>query len=329
MNQYWTKFVSGVGIALFATLVHADSKREVADRIVAVIENDIITLSELETKSTPFLAQLEEITDAKQKEKKHAEIMAKVLDIEIGEKIVGLEVEKFKDRLAVTEQEVEYAISQVKQMNNVTEQQLQAILYGQGLTWSEYRAKLREQISRSKLMQFTVHSRVQVSDEDVVRRCNERRVSGAKEFQVCASHILLKIPPGADAATVEKIRGQASKLHAELTSGADFAAYALKYSEDKAAPDGSLGCFGKGEMVDAFEEAAYQTDIGQLSRVVRTEFGYHIIKVTDRKAPAAASCERPEDLDPFRNELRQEETERQMNLWLTELKKKAFVDVRL
>lgn len=303
--------------------------RKGVDRIAAVIENEVITLRELETKARSFLAQLESVTDVKEREAKRRDVLQQVLDIEIGERLVTSELKQSKDRLGVTEADIDRAVQEVMRMNNVDEPQLQAALYGQGLTWAEYRQKLREQIERARLIQFKVQGRVQVQDADVKRRCAERQREGAREQQICASHILFRVPKGVAPDELDRIRGRASKIQAEVASGADFAAYALQYSDDKGTPNGSLGCFGKGEMVEAFERAAYALKVGEVSGLVRTEFGFHIIKVSDRKAAAAGSCDTPEALAPFQNEIYQEQMDREMRAWMSELRKKAFVEVRL
>jgi len=148
-------------------------------------------------------------------------------------------------------------------------------------------------------------------------------------LEVCASHILFKTEGTMDPKAAEDMRIRASKLQAELSAGADFAAYALKHSDDSGAPDGKLGCFGRGEMVDAFEKVAFKMQVGDISPVVRTQFGFHIIKVTERRTASSGSCEGDEELAPFHNELYQEEMENQMQLWVKELRRKAFVEVRL
>jgi parvulin-like peptidyl-prolyl isomerase len=81
-------------------------------------------------------------------------------------------------------------------------------------------------------------------------------------------------------------------------------------------------------MVEPFEKAVLKLEVGQVSPVVRTQFGFHIIKLTDRRFPAAKTCDDAETLAPFQNEIYQEELDRQMNLWLAELRRKAFVEVR-
>jgi peptidyl-prolyl cis-trans isomerase SurA len=317
-------------IGILSITQPAMAERVVVDRVVAVIEDEVITLRELETKAEPFLAQLSKYPDKEQRQAKAKEIMRQVLDNEIAEKIVAREIETNKDRLGVTEKDVDRTIDEVLKMNRLDRDALQATLYGQGVTWAEYRTKLREQIERARLIQYKVQGRVQVKDADVKRRCEERQRGGGSQVgQVCAAHILIAIPPSAKSEDVEKLRARASRLQGELAAGADFAAYAMRESDDKSAPDGRLGCFGKGDMVEEFEKAAYGLKVGEVSPVVKTEFGFHIIKVLERKAAASPKCDTEDELAGFKNELYQEEMEHQMNDWIEELRKKAFVEVRL
>jgi peptidyl-prolyl cis-trans isomerase SurA len=318
---------SPLALALIAGMAHAE--RESVDRVAAVIEDQIITMRELEEKAAPYLGQIDAIKDPAKREERRRQIYLQVLDIEIGERMVARELESNRERLGVTEQDIDRAIDEVLRLNRITKDQLQGALYGQGLTWSEYRKRLRDQIERARLIQFRVQGKVTVKDADATRRCEERQQKSGSESQVCASHILIGIPEGATKEQIEKLRTQASQLQAEVASGGDFAAYALKYSSDKAAPDGSLGCFGKGEMVPQFEEVAFKLKVGEISSVVKTRFGFHIIKVTGRQAAATANCTDEESLNQFKNELYQEEMERQMTSWIAELRSKAFVEVRL
>jgi len=300
----------------------------VVDKIAAVIEGDIITVNELNAKAEPYMAKVTEIQDPQAREAQRLEVLHRVLDIEIGERIVNAELERSRDKLGVTDADVDRAIQEVEKLNNLTEEQLQAALYAQGIAWTEYRKKLKAQIERTRLIQFQVQGKVQIKDADVLRRCEERQRSSATDLRLCASHVLIAVPPKATTEEVEQIRARVSKLQAELSAGADFAAYALKYSDDKNAPDGDLGCFGKGEMVEEFEKVAFGLKVGEISPVVRTEFGFHIIKLSDRRAPSGGSCQDEELLSTFKNELYQEELDRQMTVWLADLRRKRFVEVR-
>jgi peptidyl-prolyl cis-trans isomerase SurA len=313
--------------AALLTAAAPAKKREVVDRIAAVIENKIITLRELERKAEPYMGKLAEISDPEERKKRRREILRQVLDIEIDDRIVKSEIERARDQLGVTEQDVDQAIQEVLRMNNLDEEQLQGALYAQGVTWSEYRQRLRSQIERARLIQFQVQGKVQIKEADAKRRCQERHRTGERGINVCASHILKRVPAGATPQEIEAIRARLSELQAELASGADFAAFALRHSDDKAAPDGDIGCFGRGEMVEPFEKAAFRLRVGEVSPVVRTSFGFHIIKVTDRRAPPAGDCDDPSVLTTFQNELYQEQLDLQMKAWLRELRKKAFVEI--
>jgi peptidyl-prolyl cis-trans isomerase C len=99
-----------------------------------------------------------------------------------------------------------------------------------------------------------------------------------------ASHILFKVDEKADEATKKKVLAQAQAVLKQVKGGADFAALAKKHSADGSAQQGGdLGVFNKGQMVPAFDEATFSMLPGQISDLVTTQFGYHIIKVTERK----------------------------------------------
>ncbi len=109
--------------------------------------------------------------------------------------------------------------------------------------------------------------------------------------QVKAAHILLSVPKDADSVTVQKRRDLADKVLKQLQDGADFAQLAKTYSDDKsnAANGGELGSFGRGVMVKEFEDAAFALRPGQLSGIVQTPFGFHIIKVEEYTEPGVKS----------------------------------------
>ena len=307
----------------------ATTPRIMVDRVVGVIDSDIITLRELEAKAAPFIQELKAEKSAAEAAAQHDEVLRRVLDLEIGERIVAREIKANRDRLQVGDKDVDRAIEELMKLNHLTREQLQSYLYSQGLTWREYQDQLRAQLERSRLFQARVQGKVQVADADARRRCLERQRLGASSQEICAAHVLVRVAAGSDAATVARAQTHAAQLRTDLAAGADFAAYALKHSADTSAADGALGCFGPGEMLEAFEKAAFALPVGEISQPVRTPLGFHVIKVTDRRTAAAAGCDTAANLEPFRQELYQEEMRRQEQLWIQDLRRKAFVDVRL
>jgi peptidyl-prolyl cis-trans isomerase D len=100
--------------------------------------------------------------------------------------------------------------------------------------------------------------------------------------QVKASHVLFKAPEGTSPEEEEKLRERADFVHGKAVEGADFSALAKEFSQDASGPEGGgLGYFGRGDMVPAFEEAAFALEVGEVSDVVRSKFGFHVIKVED------------------------------------------------
>ncbi|HEX8363285.1 MAG TPA: peptidylprolyl isomerase [Longimicrobium sp.] len=113
--------------------------------------------------------------------------------------------------------------------------------------------------------------------------------------QVRARHILLKVPGDAAPAAREAVRRRAEQLQAQAAGGADFAALARQHSEDTSKDQGGdLGFFGRGQMVPTFEQAAFALQPGQVSKVVESPFGYHVIKVEEKKSQPLPAEQRPQ-----------------------------------
>ena len=298
-------------------------------RIVAVVDRDIVTAYELEQKAAGHLESLLETPAGPARDAERTAILRRVLDAEINERLLTHEVAANKDKLGVAEKDVDRAVEEVLSINRIGRDQLQAALYGQGLTMAAYRDKLRAQIERARLMQFKVQGRVHIKDNEVRRRCLERQRMGSQNVAVCAGHVLLQVPKDAAPARRAALQHEAEKIRDKLRAGASLATLAEQYSDDTTARDGSLGCFHRGEMVQAFEDAAFALPEGGVSDVVTTSFGLHVIKVFERRSAAAGGCDSEQQLEETKNELFQQEMARQMEVWLGELRAATFVDVRL
>ena len=329
LHSFTNRFLGLLLISLLSSTSFA-AERQTLDRIVAVVDTEIITLRELEEKAAPILSQ---VAGEDQNADKKKAMLRKVLDAEINERIINKEIETNRDRLGVTSAEIDRAVDDVMRMNNMSREQLQGALYSQGMTWAEYREKMKGQMERARIVQFAVQGRVHIGENEVKRRCTDRQNSGTTGVKICASHILVRTPPASSSDDISAALAKAEKLRTEVLGGADFATMAREHSDDAGAGDGSLGCFGPGEMVAEFEKAAFSLKIGDISQIVRTEFGFHIIRVNEHKkeeAPAAGmGCEDENELAPYRNELYQERMAQEMDIWLGELRKKVFIEIRI
>ena len=175
--------------------------------------------------------------------------------------IVALTADKFRDKVTVTDADVASHFEARK---------------------AEYRIGEQRKIRYLLLDRDQQRTRVAVPPTDVQRFYNDNIQQFSTPEQVRASHILLKTE-GKDAAAVEK---QARDVLAQVKGGADFAELAKKVSEDEGskANGGDLNFFGRGQMVPEFEQVAFTLPVGQVSDLVKSQFGYHIIKVTEKRA---------------------------------------------
>jgi len=142
----------------------------------------------------------------------------------------------------------------------------------------------RRDLIITNFVEKSIIPKVKVSEEDARKFYDENPDKFTRPETVKASHILLGVDPKASAEEKKAAREKAEKLHKELKAGADFAALAKVNSTDSSSQQGGdLGYFAKGQMVPDFEKAAFALKPGEISDVVETPFGYHIIKLVEKK----------------------------------------------
>ena len=162
----------------------------------------------------------------------------------------------------------------------------------------QYRLPLQRKIRYLSITSQPFQSEVTVSEREIERDYNRNLHLYETPLQVRAGHILFKTADK-DEKNEEEVQRQAEEVLTQVKSGGDFAALAKKHSEDTSAEQGGdLGFFGRGEMVPEFEQAAFSLKVGDTSGLVKSAYGFHIIKVTERQDPFAR------ELDDVRDEIR-------------------------
>ncbi|MBN1805285.1 MAG: peptidylprolyl isomerase [Sedimentisphaerales bacterium] len=214
-----------------------------------------------------------------------------------------LEQKAKEDHIVVTDDELNQQITRIASSQNppLTIEQLEEIVAKQGLTFEQWKNEIRKQLVPLKLFKNEFPEGVQITEKDAKKYYDETPKEFETKEQVRASHILIKPETEADSteATPQakaKAKAKAEDLLKQIKAGADFAALAKANSDcPSSAKGGDLDFFAKGRMVPPFEKAAFAMKTGQVSDIVETSFGYHIIKVTDRKPAATTSFEQAKD----------------------------------
>ena len=297
----------------------------VIERIVAVVDNSVVLQSEVDS----IIEQVERsqpVPEGIDKEALRAERRRQILDTLVAEKLLEAEVRKL--RIDVTAAEIDRVLDSTMSENNLTEETFKMALAREGLTVDEYRGQLKKQLTKMKIIQIKVKGRVNVTDNDVTtaEKQAESRDASAGFSKVRASHILFLVPAGTDGQDEMK---KALAARVRITQGADFADVAADVSEDPGSKGrgGSLGVFGRGEMVPEFERAAFEAPIGKVVGPVRTSFGWHLLRVDEHVSDAPADPEQARER--LRGQIYQSEIEAQFKQYLDELKRDAFIEIRL
>ena len=149
-----------------------------------------------------------------------------------------------------------------------------------------YREPEQRQIRYIAVSPQRFQSTAEIPDQDIARYYADHQEMFQREEQVRARHILFKVAEGATPEQEAEVRARAEQVQHDLHAGGDFAAFAQQYSDDTATAEkgGDLGFFPRGQMVQPFEEVAFSLEVGEMSDLVRTEFGYHLLHVEDKIA---------------------------------------------
>ena len=229
-------------------------------------------------------------------------------------------------KVAIPDADVDARIAQIRSQFP-SEQQFTQTLAQRKLTPEGLRVDIREGMQIDRMIDAEVAARTNVTADQV----SDFYAKNPSEFQqaerVRASHILIRVAEGGDAAAKEQARTKAAEVLKELKAGRDFAALAKEHSQDpgSAPSGGELGAFERGQMVGPFEEAAFSLPAGQTSELVETQFGFHIIRVVEKQTARAIPLE--EVRKQVEQYLQGQNKERETQTFIDALKAKGKVEI--
>lgn len=246
-----------------------------------------------------------------------------VLDDMVAYRLLRQEAQERK--VAVADAEVGERLKALQQQFG-TEAAFEQALKAQQTTLEKVRDDARTDLAVAKLLEDEVTRQVAVAPAEI-SAFYERNPERFKQPEaVRASHILVIVPSGTDAKGRAALRARAEEAHKAARAGQDFAKLAARYSQDASAQQGGdLGFFPRGRMVPAFEQAAFALQPGEVSDLVETEFGFHVIKVTERReARTVPFAEATGQIERF---LQQQKRQEKAKAFVDGLKAKGKVEV--
>jgi peptidyl-prolyl cis-trans isomerase C len=209
-------------------------------------------------------------------------VVREMLDQLIGYRLL---IQETRARnIAVTDAEVEARMGDIRGQFP-SEEVFTKALAERNVTLAELRTDTKNDLAITKLLEAEIGAKSAVTPAQIEAFYKENPAQFRQPERVRASHILIRLPEGADAAAKAKVRAQAEQVLADVKKGGDFAALAKQHSADPGSAErgGDLGYFSAGQMVGPFNEAAFSLAPGATSELVETQFGFHIIRVVDKQ----------------------------------------------
>jgi peptidyl-prolyl cis-trans isomerase C len=252
-------------------------------------------------------------------------VKQRVLDFMVEETLLYQECKK--RGIKPDEAAVDAEFAKLKQQVG-SDEKFQTFLTAMNATEAEVKNDMARRLAIKELIQKEVMDEIEVTDAEVRAFYDDNPKFFVKGEQVKASHILIKVNTDADEATKAAAKAKIEKAAQRVKDGEDFATVATEVSEGPSnAKGGDLGSFQRGQMVKPFEDAAFALNPGEVSGVVETDFGYHIIKVSEKTAPSTIPF--AEVKPKIEQHLKQEKTKVAFGEFVKKLKDGAAIETSL
>ena len=275
--------------ALFALLVSLGAAAQsgaLVDRIVAVVNKEVITATELNDAVGMAQRQLRRQGTAPPERE--------VLERQMLERLIldKAQIQMARDTgLRVDELQLDRALQRIAQNNNMTLADFRRALERDGVAFAAWREEIREQMLLGRLREREVDDKIQVSDNEIDLFLADLKQKPDARVEYQLSHILVRVPEQASPERIEAARAKAQKALAEAKGGGDFARIAASYSD---APDalqgGAIGWRSQNRLPEMFADALAAIQPGEVTDVLRSPAGFHILKMNGRRGAALDSA---------------------------------------
>jgi len=300
----------------------------VVDRVIAVVNDEIILDSELAVQLTPYEPDLEGIDDPKERARRKDKLRAQVLDEMIAEQLI-IEAAAAARLEEITSKEVDQIIADTKSDNKLDDATFQQALAAQGVTLAQYRQNVKRQLTRVRAMKMLVAPKVNITDEEVRAQYDQMVRRSDAVSQVRLAHIQLTLPERPTDAEVAAARAKAGDIVARVRAGEEFGKLAAEFSDDAntKTAGGELGWIERGTLDPAWEQVVFALDPKEVAGPVAGPRGLEVFYVTKVKRTEMKPFDKMKD--QIKGELQQRNMQKQTTTWIEELRKKAYIEVKL
>jgi len=296
---------------------------EVVDRIVAVVNDDIILLSELDESFKPNADRIMALGYSLDEERRTLfNLREKIFNQLIDQKLTDQQIKQ--SRITVRDDEIDKAIERLKEANFFTDEELREMLRVEGLTMEEYRKRIKDQILKAKLVNFEIKSKIVITKEDIgsYYKSHSDKYGKIKKYRL--SNIIMKVPSFASEKEKLEVLEKMEMVLTELKAGKPFDIIAGAYSESSYVSDeGGLGLFELKELSPRIQEAIKDMKTGEFTAVLDTDQGYQIFYIQEIVNVSGKSLE--EASAEIEDILYKEIVDRKFISWIDELRERSYI----
>jgi Parvulin-like peptidyl-prolyl isomerase len=323
------KLYKGIVLILLGViLLCAPVRAEVVDRIIAVVNDEVITLYEFNTAFEPYRKNIENTYKGNGKEAVIKQTRDTFFQRFIDNILIEQEAKKAGTGIIVKDEEVMEVLKDMLAKQKLSMQDFVKNLAKEGGSLDAVKKDIRTQMMRMRLLRREIKSKVVVTDEEIGEYYNKNRQEYEGKETVRIKQLLLLLPPNADKTIKAKMKNEALQLHKRVMNGESFDLLVVKYSQGPvAAQGGDVGFIGKGTIIPEVEAVAFSLPVGQVSEVIESSVGFHIIQVVDKKGaglkPIAAVREE------IKTKIEDEKLDKKYDEWIASIRAKSHIEIKL
>lgn len=312
-QRYWV----AASMLLFALGAVGHASAEVIEKVVAVVNERAIFLSELRRLVAPQVAAAAAAGQPASPSALYAPALTQMVNDELIRQ-VGVEM-----NVRVPTTEVDRAIQTVMQRSGLSGDRFWEAVRGQGFTRAQYRINVRRELFKLKVLNQRVRGRVNITEEQVRERYAETLVRARRTAQFEAAHIFVPLEAGVSATELSEARARVARVRAQLTGTEDFERAMGEVGGSE------LGVLSQGDMPESLERAMLELDEGEISQPVRGPAGFHIFLLRRRFSATQTLPSYEDSRMQIFNSMMEQAMRRQEALFLSELRRGAVIDTRL
>jgi peptidyl-prolyl cis-trans isomerase SurA len=318
-----------VSLTLFTSALNA---AQLVDRVVAVVNDDVITMSEVNDEGEGYFKKIHDQAPPAQVEDALARAREEVLSNLIDKKLIAQEAAK--QGVSVSDAELQSAAEQMLINNKITREILETQLAQMGMSYDGYLSTLRNQILQSKLVNYEIRSKIIITDDMILDYYDThytKHISDGGYYLMQMGFIWGKSSGNASvpAKYADKMdaKKRAERVHALVMGGQDFRSLAQKFSDLPSAADGGdLGVFQKDDMAPYMQDAILKLKPGEISEIIETPSGYQFFKLlSSQDGQIVVQASFGSVKEEIRTKLYDEKLKEQFDEWVTNIKKQAYI----